>query len=124
MIKKADFHSRVTFILKNLLLTYFLTILLLLLLSFLLYRFALSEKIIALGITGIYVISTFLSGLLAGKHEQTKRFLWGLLMGFLYFILLSAISLLANSSAFQIGSGFITTMILCCGGGMLGGMLS
>ena len=124
MIKKADFHSRITFILKNLLLSYLLTALLLLLLSFLLYRFSLSEKIITLGITFIYIITTFLSGLLAGKREQSKRFLWGLLMGILYFLLLSALSLITDSSSVKMGSDFITTMLLCCAGGMLGGMLS
>ncbi len=124
MIKRLAFNSRITFILKNLLLSYLLTAGLLLLLSLLLYRFGLSEKIVAMGITGIYVITTFLSGFLAGKREQTRRFLWGLLMGLLYFLLLTAVSLIVDSSSFQLGSGFFTTLILCCAGGMLGGMLS
>lgn len=124
MIKRLAVSSRITFILKNLLLAYLLTTGLLLLLSLLLYRFGLSEKIVSAGITGIYVIANFLSGFLAGKREQTKRFLWGLLMGLLYFVLLTAISFIVNSSTVSLGSGFITTLILCCAGGMLGGMLS
>lgn len=124
MIKRLAFSSRITFILKNMLISYLLTAGLLLLLSLLLYRFGLSENIISIGITGIYVLATFLSGFLAGKREQTKRFLWGLLMGLLYFLLLSAVSLIVDSSTFSLGRGFITTLILCCAGGMLGGMLS
>lgn len=124
MIKRLAFNSRITFILKNMLISYLLTAGLLLLLSLLLYRFSLSEKIVSVGITGIYVLATFLSGFLAGKREQTKRFLWGLLMGLLYFLLLSAVSLIVDSSTFSFGRGFITTLILCCAGGMLGGMLS
>ena len=124
MIKRLAFSSRITFILKNMLISYLLTAGLLLLLSLLLYRFGLSENIVSMGITGIYVIATFLSGFLAGKREQTKRFLWGLLMGLLYFLLLSAVSLIVDSSTFSLGRGFITTLILCCAGGMLGGMLS
>jgi len=124
MIKKLAFSSRITFILKNMLISYLLTAGLLLLLSLLLYRFGLSENIVSMSITGIYVIATFLSGFLAGKREQTKRFLWGLLMGLLYFLLLSAVSLIVDSSTFSLGRGFITTLILCCAGGMLGGMLS
>ena len=77
-----------------------------LLLSLLLYRFGLSENIVSIGITGIYVLATFLSGFLAGKREQTKRFLWGLLMGLLYFLLLSAVSLIVDSSTFSLGRGF------------------
>ena len=124
MIKRLAFSSRITFILKNMLISYLLTAGLLLLLSLLLYRFGLSENIVTIGITGIYVLATFLSGFLAGKREQTKRFLWGLLMGLLYFLLLSAVSLIVDSSTFSLGRGFITTLILCCAGGMLGGMLS
>lgn len=124
MIKRLAFSSRITFILKNMLISYLLTAGLLLLLSLLLYRFGLSENIVSMSITGIYVIATFLSGFLAGKREQTKRFLWGLLMGLLYFLLLSAVSLIVDSSTFSLGRGFITTLILCCAGGMLGGMLS
>ncbi|MBQ8878044.1 MAG: TIGR04086 family membrane protein [Lachnospiraceae bacterium] len=124
MIKRLAFSSRITFILKNMLISYLLTAGLLLLLSLLLYRFGLSENIVSIGITGIYVLATFLSGFLAGKREQTKRFLWGLLMGLLYFLLLSAVSLIVDSSTFSLGRGFITTLILCCAGGMLGGMLS
>ena len=124
MIKRLAFSSRITFILKNMLISYLLTAGLLLLLSLLLYRFGLSENIVSMSITGIYVIATFLYGFLAGKREQTKRFLWGLLMGLLYFLLLSAVSLIVDSSTFSLGRGFITTLILCCAGGMLGGMLS
>jgi len=124
MIKRLAFSSRITFILKNMLISYLLTAGLLLLLSLLLYRFGLSENIVSIGITGIYVLATFLSGFLAGRREQTKRFLWGLLMGLLYFLLLSAVSLIVDSSTFSLGRGFITTLILCCAGGMLGGMLS
>lgn len=124
MIKRLAFSSRITFILKNMLISYLVTAGLLLLLSLLLYRFGLSENIVSMSITGIYVIATFLSGFLAGKREQTKRFLWGLLMGLLYFLLLSAVSLIVDSSTFSLGRGFITTLILCCAGGMLGGMLS
>ena len=53
--------SRLTFILKDLLLSYLLTALLLLLLSLLLYRFSLSEKTVTLCITGIYILVTFLA---------------------------------------------------------------
>lgn len=124
MIKRLTLSSRITFILKTLLLSYLLTAILLLLLSLLLYRFGLSEKIVSAGITAIYVIATFPAGFLAGKREQHKRFLWGLFMGGLYFLLLTAVSLIIDSSAFAPGRGFFTTMILCCAGGMLGGMLS
>ncbi|MBQ4537637.1 MAG: TIGR04086 family membrane protein [Lachnospiraceae bacterium] len=123
-MKKIAFSSRLTFILKTLLFSYLLTAGLLLLLALFLYRFDLSEKIVSLSITGIYVIATFLSGFLMGKREKSRRFLWGLLCGLFYFLLLTFISVLVNHTFKGIDSGFLTTLILCCSGGMLGGMLS
>lgn len=124
MIQKISFGSRVTFILKNLLISYLLTTVLLLLLALLLYRFGLSEKTVSMGITGIYIITTLLAGFLAGKREQSRRFLWGLLMGIIYFLLLTVISLIVNQGISNLGTGFFSTLILCAAGGMLGGMIS
>ena len=62
MLQKITFSSRLTFILKNLLISYLLTTMLLLLVALFLYRFQLSEKTVSLCITGIYILVTFLSG--------------------------------------------------------------
>ena len=81
MLQKINVSSKITFLLKNLLISYLLTAGLLLLLSLLLYRFQLSEKVVSVCITGIYILVTFLSGFLSGKHEGTRKVLWGLFMG-------------------------------------------
>lgn len=124
MTSKIDFSSRITFIFKDLLISYLLTAVLLLLLSLFLYRFNLSEKTVSMGITAIYVVTTFLAGFIAGKKEQSKRFLWGLFMGIIYFLILTVISLIVNQGISGPGTGFFSTLILCAAGGMLGGMVS
>ena len=124
MLQKITFSNRLTFILKNLLMSYLLTTLLLLLVSLFLYRFQLSEKTVSLCITGIYILVTFLSGFLSGKKEGTRKFLWGLLMGILYFLILTLVSLIINQGLSGITGNFFTIFILCGGSGMLGGMLS
>lgn len=124
MLKKLTFSSRLTFILKSLLISYLLTAGLLLLLALLLYRFSLTEKIVSACITGIYIIVTFLAGFLAGKKEGTRKFLWGLLMGCLYFLVLTLVSLIVNRSISGFSASFFTVLALCAGSGMLGGMLS
>ena len=124
MLKKLNFSSRLTFILKCLLISYLLTTGLLLLLALMLYRFDLSEKTVSICIIGIYIIITFLSGFLAGKREGSRKFLWGLLMGGLYFSILIVISLVINQGMNEVSGNFFTVLILCCGSGMLGGMLS
>ena len=124
MLKKLTFSSRLTFILKSLLISYLLTAGLLLLLALCLYKFSLTEKIVSLCITGIYILVTFLAGFLAGNREGARKFLWGLLMGCLYFIILTLVSLIVNHGMGELSSGFFTTLVLCAGSGMLGGMLS
>ncbi|MCI9097338.1 MAG: TIGR04086 family membrane protein [Lachnospiraceae bacterium] len=124
MLKKLNLSDRLTFILKCLLLSYLLTTGLLLLLALLLYRFELTEKVVSVCIIGIYILVTFLAGFLAGKREGSRKFLWGLLLGGLYFLILIVISLSVNQGMGEVGGNFFTVLILCCGSGMLGGMLS
>lgn len=124
MLKKLNLSDRLTFILKCLLLSYLLTTGLLLLLALLLYRFNLTEKVVSACIVGIYILVTFLAGFLAGKREGNRKFLWGLLLGGLYFLILIVISLIVNQGMGEVAGNFFTVLILCCGSGMLGGMLS
>ena len=124
MLKKLNLSDRLTFILKCLLLSYLLTTGLLLLLALLLYRFELTEKVVSVCIIGIYILVTFLAGFLAGKREGSRKFLWGLLLGGLYFLILIVISLTVNRGMGEVWGNFFTVLILCCGSGMLGGMLS
>ncbi len=112
------------FFLKCLLFSYILTAVMLLLLALLLYKAGIGESIVTLAIIGIYVVSTFFAGFLAGRKMQNRKFLWGLLMGCLYFGVLALVSIVVNHSVGEIGNSFFTTMTLCAGGGMLGGMLS
>lgn len=46
------------------------------------------------------------------------------MIGALYFLVLVVISLIVNRQPGILTSSFGTTLVLCCGGGMLGGMLS
>ena len=72
MLKKFNLSTRITFILKCLLISYLLTTGLLLLLALLLYRFGLSEKVVSICIIGIYIIVTFLAGFLNGKGARNS----------------------------------------------------
>ena len=114
----------VAFLLKSLLFSYILTGVMLALLAFLLYRFGLGERAVSVAIIVIYVVATLFSGFMAGKRIKSRRFLWGLVMGGAYFLVLAVVSLIAGKGDVQIGSSFFTTLALCAGGGMLGGMLS
>lgn len=114
----------ILFMLKSLLFSYVLTAGLLLLLALLLYRFGLQEEVVNIGIIVIYIAVTFFAGLLVGKRAGSRKFLWGLLMGTMYFAVLALVSLAVNRSISDVASNFVTVFCLCGGSGMLGGMLS
>ena len=124
MGKKEIYMEKVIFIIKCMLGAYILTAGLLLLLAFMLYRFGLSEKVVSICIILVYIIVTFLAGLLAGKREGRKKFLWGLMMGVLYFGILVAVSLVVNRGLEDVAGNLMTVFFLCAGSGMLGGMVS
>lgn len=111
-------------ILKALLCAYIVTGIMLLILTLLLYKAGLSEENVNAGIILTYVISTFAGGFVMGKLTGTKKFLWGLLLGVLYFLLLLLISLGVYHTLQAEITNLLTTFLLCAGGGMLGGMVS
>lgn len=113
----------VLFLMKSLFFAYALTGALLALLSFLLYRLGLGEKVVVAAIIVIYVTATFFAGFLAGKKMKSRKFLWGLAEGAAYFLVLALLSFLAGGRSVAVGNSFFTTLALCVGGGMLGGML-
>lgn len=115
---------KVVRILKALLAAYVVSGLLLLLLTFLLYKFDLSEQVITAGVVIIYLLSTFAGGLILGKMMKVRKFIWGFLLGVLYFALLLIISLVVYRGLDDNGANLFTTFLLCVGGGMFGGMIS
>ncbi len=116
--------DKIVFVTKCMLAAYLLTAGLLLLLAFLLYRFGLSEKIVSISIIAIYIAVTFLAGWIAGKRMDKKKFLWGLVMGSVYYAILILVSLIVNHGIGDIAGNAMTVFFLCAGSGMLGGMLS
>ena len=102
-------------VLSTLLIMYILTGVALFVLAFLLYKMELTE---------IYVVSGLLGGIIIGKRMKTRRFLWGIIMGAAYFLVLLIGSALLNrgltSDMLHIG----LTLVMCMGAGMIGGMVS
>ena len=111
-------------VLKAVLASYIITGLLLLLLTFLVYQFQIEETFIEMGITGTYLISTFIGGVIVGKLIGKRRFAWGILLGIVYIGLLYGISYGVYGEIDIKGLENMKPVFLCIGGGMLGGMLS
>ncbi|MEF9839892.1 MAG: TIGR04086 family membrane protein [Lachnospiraceae bacterium] len=124
MKKLMNKDSKVIWMLKALLGAYIITGIMLLLLTLLLYKLDLNEQKVTVGIIMIYVISTFTGGIVIGKCVKTRRFIWGLMLGIIYFALLMLVSLGVYRSFQGNGTNIGTSFLLCAGGGMLGGMIS
>ena len=111
-------------IFQVLLVSYIITGILLLVLAVLLYKLNLDKGKVTAGITGIYVVSAFAGGFLIGKLQKVRKFIWGLMLGILYFLLLVLVSFGVYHTLQGDVMQIVTTLVLCAAGGMLGGMLS
>ena len=117
-------NIKVIWWIKSLLASYIVTGILLLVLTFFMYKFELNEKIVSAAIVGIYVVSTLIGGMIIGKLTKSKRYLWGVVLGIIYFVLLLLITLGVYRTLNGDSVSIVTSLILCAGGGMTGGMIS
>ena len=117
-------NIKVIWWIKSLLASYIVTGILLLVLTFFMYKFELNEKIVSAAIVGIYVVSTLIGGMIIGKLTKSKRYLWGMVLGIIYFVLLLLITLGVYRTLNGDSVSIVTSLILCAGGGMTRGMIS
>ena len=112
----------------TLMVMYLISGLLLLLLALLLYQMELSEMVVKTGVITIYIIAGFCGGFLIGRQMQDKKYLWGLLTGGTYFVVLFLLSFLVKQGMDEVLAleplRMFTTFLLCAVSGMAGGMLS
>lgn len=122
-MKNAFSTERLVALLKCLMAAYLITGVLLLLVAGLLYKFSIGENIVDISIIVIYCVSSLLAGLFFSKGAANRRFLWGMLAGAAYFLVICAVSAVADPNFALVSNASITTLLICLGSGMLGGML-
>ncbi|TCK97793.1 putative membrane protein (TIGR04086 family) [Natranaerovirga hydrolytica] len=115
--------SKPVCVIKGILWGYIFTTVMVVLLTFLLYRFDLADNQIYIGIIATYILATIISGLVTGKGIRENSWIWGSAAGFIYFLLLIIGSVIVNQELSSIREIF-TMLALCIGGGTLGGMFS
>ena len=103
---------------------YLITILGLFVLALLLLQFQLSKETVEIGILILYVLSVFTAGFVIGKQRKNRKFLWGMAVGFAYYLILFLLSIVMQKNVTTEAGELLTTFLICIGGGMLGGMLS
>ena len=124
MRKKEQNEVWIMWMVKALLAAYVVTGILLIILALALYKFELNEGAVTAGVTAVYLISTFTGGLVVGKLAKVRRFLWGIVLGILYFALLLLVTVGIYRTFLGSSTEILVTFALCAGGGMAGGMIS
>ena len=124
MRKKEQNEVWIMWMVKALLAAYVVTGILLIILALALYKFELNEGAVTAGVTAVYLISTFTGGLVVGKLAKVRRFLWGIVLGILYFALLVLVTVGIYRTFHGNSTEILVTFALCAGGGMAGGMIS
>ena len=107
---------------KALLVAYVMTGLFLLITAGLMYRFELSEGKVKIAVIGIYVLSCFTGGFLTGRMMKNRKFLWGSLLGFLYFAVMLTVSVAVGRELKEAVMVISTTFFICIISGMIGGI--
>lgn len=115
--------ERMAALLKCLMASYLITGVLLLVVAALLYKFSLGENVVEICIIAIYCIASLLAGLFFSKGATSRRFLWGMAAGAVYFLVICAVSMVLEQDFTPLSNSCITTFLICLGSGMLGGMI-
>ena len=100
------------------------TVVMLLVLAFIMLKLQATSEKMELFILVTYVISCFVGGIYCGRQAEKRKFLYGMLLGTTYFILLFFLSAMGDR---DVQSGILKSAVafcLCACGGMLGGMVA
>jgi len=120
-----DLKTKVPSVLiKAVLISGIITAIILFILSLLLYKANIGDNIIKIGVVVTYIVSCFVGGFLSGKGIRERKFLWGLICGGIYVAIILMISLVLGGQKDGNIVNYMTTVLLCLGSGMLGGMIS
>lgn len=111
-------------IVKVIVIDIIITMIATLILSLLLYKFKFGDSILRACIVGVYAISNFVGGYIIGKIKETKKYIWGAITGFTYFLLLTLISIIVSGELYGNGNMAIMALLSSVIGGSIGGMLS
>lgn len=109
---------------KSLIGAFLITALLLAGLALLLWKFDISKGIMKIAMLALYILSAGAGGMIIGKKQREKKFLWGLLVGALYFGILVLMNILSGGLSGIVGRNLLTIGIICTMSGTLGGMLA
>ena len=93
--------DRIIKLIQTIVVAYFVTAVLLLVLALIAFKTGMKETIVTTGIYCIYILSTAVSGFVIGRKIKSRRVLWGMAAGFAYYAVIFLVSLILNKFLFQ-----------------------
>lgn len=100
---------------------YLVSGILLLIIAFLMYKTGLSDGTLAIGMGLIYIISNVVGGLIIGRYVDKRKFIWGLIIGLVYIVILYLIGCVLGGDC-KIGE-IILPMVLSVVGSVFGAVM-
>lgn len=111
-------------VLRGLVIAYVVSGLFLLVVAFALWKWNIPEIAVNGCMIAAYFLSAFAGGFYLGKKQREKKFLWGILLGFCYILLLLFASAVLQEPSGILNRETVTVAVVCVLSGMLGGMIS
>ncbi len=103
---------------------YFTTIIALLLLAFVMFKFDMNEVTAQFAVTFVYILSSAVGALVIGKQIKKNKYINGAIMGLIYVGIIFAVSLFTGGDGNVLSDNALSTLLLCLCGGLLGGLIS
>lgn len=111
-------------VLKTLIAGYVITVVMLFIIALCLYKMSLGEQIVGAGVLVTYGVSVFVGALMLAKIQKSKRLMWGIVYGMVYFAIILAASIIANKGISCNWPGLAKTFAVCVISGLVGGFVS
>lgn len=112
--------SRIFNVVKTIVISYALTCVILLALSFGVYKFDLSNWQITTGIIITYIVASFIGGFIIATREKNRRILWGMGVGLIYFLILAVASIAVNKGIAIDTMEAVRALLICAVSGAAG----
>ncbi len=121
--RNNQFVNKLKMLLFTTLTAVFISAVLLVISAVLLDKLGLNAGQVRILIYAVYIVSALAAGMIAGKWQRERKFMWGALAGTVWLVTVLVVSLCMNGTAIDAGELF-PAFACMVGGGMLGGMLA
>ena len=111
-------------VIKGLIVSYLVSGAGLLLLALLLLKYQLDERKVSAGILAVYILSGLSGGIYMGKTAERKRYLWGMILGSIYWGILMLLTIFSGAGTGSGVKGAFLTLLICAGSSTLGAMVT